>query len=79
MLKKSAILLFISLIFIEVFSLIATKLNLLIVNHEPDYIYSQGNKWRIENTNWGSWHKNNFKDMHSTKCFSVKYESNNKV
>lgn len=77
MLKKSAILLFISLIFIEVFSLIATKLNLLIVNHEPDYIYSQGNKWRIENTNWGSWHKNNFKDMHSTKCFSVKYESNN--
>ena len=77
MFKKSIIVLLVSIIVIEFFSFIATKLNLLIVNHEPNYIYSQGNKWRVENTNWGSWYKPNYKDKHSTKCFSVIYESNN--
>ena len=62
---------------IEIFSLIATKLNLLLVNKEPDYFYSSGNKWRNEIMPWGAWHKINFKDHHSMECFDVEYESNN--
>ena len=33
---------------IEILSLIATKLNLLIVNEEPSYLYPSGDKWRTE-------------------------------
>jgi len=62
---------------VEVFSFAATKLNLLIINEEPNYYKSYGNKWRTENTEWGSWHKSNFKDRHTKKCFDVTYESNN--
>lgn len=62
---------------VEVFSFAATKFNLLIINEEPNYYKSYGNKWRTENTEWGSWHKSNFKDRHTKKCFDVTYESNN--
>ena len=62
---------------IEILSFIFTKFNLLIVNHEPSYIHKQGNKWRVENTSWGTWHKPNFGDQHSTECFNVNYQSNN--
>lgn len=65
------------LILLEIFSLIFSKLNLLYVNYDPDYIHSYGNNWRTENTEWGSWHKNNYSDVHKSKCFKVKYKSNN--
>ena len=77
MLKKILISILLIIFLLEFFSFIATKLNLLIVNHDPDYIYNQGNKWRIETTKWGSWHKPNFYDKHSTKCFKTTYNSNN--
>lgn len=77
MIKKILISLLIFIISLEFFSLIATKLNLFIVNHEPQYLYSQGNKWRTENMLWGAWHKKNSSDKHSTKCYSVSYKSNN--
>ena len=63
---KFLFVLFILLIlFVELLSFVFTKYKLLIVNHEPNYIHEQGNKWRTENTSWGSWHKPNFKDKHS--------------
>jgi hypothetical protein len=65
------------IISIEILSFVATKFNLLIINEEPNYYKSYGNKWRTENTEWGSWHKSNFKDKHTKKCFNVTYESNN--
>ena len=65
------------ILFVEFLSFIFTKYKLLIVNHEPNYIHEQGNKWRTENTPWGSWHKSNFKDEHSSACFKTNYQSNN--
>ena len=75
--KFLAVFLIIFIFSIEILSLIFTKFNLLIVNHEPSYIHKQGNKWRVENTSWGTWHKPNFGDQHSTECFNVNYQSNN--
>ena len=65
------------LFLIEFFSFIFTKLNLLHVNFDPNYINNYGNKWRTENTEWGAWHKKNYKDIHTSKCFNVTYKSNN--
>ena len=62
---------------IEVISLVATKLNLLIVNEKPGYFYPSGDKWRTEIMPWGSWHKPNSRDRHRKTCFDVEYESNN--
>lgn len=76
-LSKYLFILIFFLLIIEFFSFLFTKLNLLYVNFEPDYIHSYGNKWRTENTIWGSWHKKNHKDVHSSKCFNVTYKSNN--
>lgn len=75
--KKFFLFSFYFLVLLEFFSFIFTKLNLLYVNNDPDYIYSYGNSWRTENTSWGSWHKINYKDKHSSNCFSVNYKSNN--
>ena len=75
--KFFTIFLMIFIFSMEILSFIFTKFNLLIINEEPSYVHKQGNKWRIENTPWGSWHKSNFKDQHSTKCFDVNYQSNN--
>ena len=77
MLKKIYISVIFTIFLLEFFSFITTKLNLLIVNNDPDYIHSYGNKWRTETTKWGSWHKSNFKDTHSSKCFKTTYKSNN--
>ena len=65
------------IITIEIISLIATKLDLLIVNKEPNYLYPSGDKWRTETMPWGAWHRPNFTDRHRKSCFDVKYESNN--
>ena len=65
------------IITIEMLSFIATKLNLLMANEEPGYLYPSGDKWRTETMPWGSWHKPNFRDRHRKTCFDVEYESNN--
>ena len=65
------------IITIEMLSFIATKLNLLMVNNEPGYLYPSGDKWRTETMPWGAWHKPNFSDRHRKTCFDVEYESNN--
>ncbi len=77
MIKKIFLFSILTLVLVEFFSFAASKFNLLIVNNDPDYIYSYGNKWRTETTAWGSWHKPNFKDRHESRCFSVDYKSNN--
>jgi hypothetical protein len=77
LLKFLIFVIIILIISIETLSFVATKFNLLIINEDPDYYKSYGNKWRTENTEWGSWHKPNFKDKHTKKCFDVTYESNN--
>ena len=76
-LKKIFFIIFFSLFLIEFFSFIASKLNLLVINSDPDYIKSYGNKWRTEKDLWGSWHKTNFLDRHTSECFDVEYQSNN--
>jgi len=75
--KFFAIVVIVLIFSIEILSFISTKFNLLIINHEPAYVHKQGNKWRVENTPWGAWHKPNFKDQHSTECFDTNYQSNN--
>jgi len=65
------------IITIEIISLIAVKLNLLMYNEEPGYFYPTGDKWRTEIMPWGAWHKPNFRDRHRKTCFDVEYESNN--
>ena len=77
MFKKILISIILIILLVEFFSFVATKLNLLVINNDPDYIHSHGNKWRIETTKWGSWHKSNFEDIHSTECFKTTYKSNN--
>ncbi len=77
MLKKIFISIIFTIFLLEIFSFIATKLNLLIVNNDPDYLQSHGNKWRKETTKWGAWHKSNYEDTHSSKCFKTTYKSNN--
>ena len=52
-LKKIFFIIFFSLFLIEFFSFIASKLNLLVINSDPDYIKSYGNKWRTEKDLWG--------------------------
>ena len=61
----------------ELLSLIAVKLNLLLYNKEPGYLYPSGDLWRTETMPWGSWHKPNFRDRHRKTCFDITYESNN--
>lgn len=77
MIKKIFLFSIFTLVLIEFFSFVASKFNLLLINNDPEYVYSYGNKWRVENTPWGSWHKINFKDNHVSKCFNVTYQSNN--
>ena len=75
--KKIVVPLIVFTILFEIISLISSKFNLLIYNNDPDYVYSLGNNWRTEVELWGSWHKKNFSDKHSSKCFNVTYKSNN--
>ena len=77
MIKKIFLFSIFTVFLIEFFSFVASKFNLLLINNDPEYVYSYGNKWRVENTPWGSWHKINFKDNHVSKCYNVTYQSNN--
>ena len=64
------------IITIEMLSFIATKLNLLLVNEEPSYLYPSGDQWRTETMPWGSWHKSNFIDRHRKTCFVLMLNMN---
>ena len=66
-------------IFIELFSLIFTKANLLLFNETPlIYKSTKDNTWdwRTGFEKWGSWHKPNSSAIHERKCFLVTLESN---
>lgn len=79
-LGKITLFIFINFFFLEFFSLIATKFNLLRFNDIPIYSFKEkrdGMLWREENSIWGPWHKKNYKDQHTSRCFDVEYLSNN--
>jgi hypothetical protein len=68
---------FICLITIELFSFVASKMNLLVFNDTPTYkTYSNGQAWRNEKHPWGAWHKENATDEHILSCLNVTYQSN---
>ena len=75
--KKTLLYSVYTILLIEIFSIAASKLNLLHFNYDPDYIKSYGNNWRTEKEPWGSWHKPNYQDRQTSDCFDVIYESNN--
>ena len=75
--KKTLLYSVYTILLIEIFSISASKLNLLHFNYDPDYIKSYGNNWRTEKEPWGSWHKPNYQDRQTSDCFDVIYESNN--
>ena len=78
--KETLFILLATLILIELFSLIASKNNLLIFNQKPEYLKFKskfkGVDWRTEEESWGSWHKKNFITKHEKTCFNVTYKSN---
>jgi hypothetical protein len=75
---KNILLLFIvSVISLELFSLAASKANLLLFNGIPSVYRTRysGDNWRTQRDPWGSWHKPNKTDRHQ-QCFDVQYRSN---
>ena len=76
---KNVVLLFlVSLITLELFSFAATEWNLLLFNDFPE-IYRQrysGDHWRTQKEPWGLWHRPNATDRHQSRCFDVRYQSN---
>lgn len=69
---------------IEIFSFVATRLGLFLVNETPR-VYSgsyrvltggNGLDWRSETLEWGAWHKPNSISRHTSSCFDVTYRSN---
>ena len=81
LIKKLSISFFLFLLFIEIFSFAFSKLELLPFNNTP-LAYSgfvpdgNGNFWRTEDNEWGSWHKSNYRDRHRGACYDVIYETN---
>ena len=81
LIKKLSIGLILLLFFIEIFSFIFSKLELIPFNNTP-LAYSgfvpdgNGNFWRTEDKDWGSWHKSNYLDRHRGACYDVIYETN---
>ena len=73
------------ILFFEIFSLLASKLNILAYNDTPHYSFKMKNglNWLNEKEVWGAWHKPNYKDKHLKICsdnsilFDVSYSSNN--
>ncbi len=76
--KNILLLIFFSLLSLELFSFIATKAELLLFNDIPALYRSQylGNGWRTHKEPWGAWHKANATDRHRSACFDVRYHSN---
>lgn len=68
----------VTLLSLEIFSFGLTKANVFLVNETPRAYMDagDGSRWRIENSDWGAWHKNNSSDKYSKPCFSVNYKSN---
>ena len=81
LIKKLSIGLVLLFFFIEIFSFIFSKLELIPFNNTP-LAYSgfvpdgNGNFWRTEDKDWGSWHKSNYRDRHRGACYDVIYETN---
>ena len=73
------------ILFFEIFSIFASKLNILAYNDTPHYSFKMKNglNWLNEKEIWGAWHKKNYEDEHLKICsdntvlFNVSYSSNN--
>jgi hypothetical protein len=78
MLKNIALLICASLFSLELFSFVATEANMLLFNEIPPIYRRQysGNDWRTQYEPWGSWHRANATDRQRTRCFDVRYQSN---
>jgi hypothetical protein len=77
--KNAVLLILVSLITLELFSFAATEWNLLLFNNFPEVYRSQrysGDDWRTQKDPWGLWHKTNATDRHQSRCFDVRYQSN---
>ncbi len=59
-------------------SILASKAGLLLFNDPPAYTMQPptGLNWRNEKYAWGTWHKTNATDRHVSRCFDVRYQSN---
>jgi hypothetical protein len=76
--KNIVLLMLVSLFSLEFFSFLATAANLLLFNEFPT-IYRpaySGNDWRTQKEPWGPWHRANATDRQRTRCFDVRYQSN---
>jgi hypothetical protein len=69
---------FVSLAAFELFSFVATKFELLLLNDIPEVFQPRdsGFDWRTQKEAWGSWHRANATDRHRSSCFDVRYEAN---
>ena len=80
--KSTAIFLLILLLTLEFFSFVLSKSNLLLVNDTPwayrpkDDKFLPSLQWRIEESNWGAWHKANAATKERQSCYDTPYYSN---
>jgi len=77
--KKIFIVTFIFIFAFELFSLIGSKLNLLVFNSDPVYFGKTfaGNDSKYTDPLIGPWHKINTTSRHKSNCFDVNYQFNN--
>ena len=78
--KNTAILIFLTIFFLEFVSFFFFKLNLLEISHIPKIYMSNSHipndEWWTEANVWGAWHKENSVTSQKRSCFDVVYESN---
>lgn len=79
LMKKFFIPIIIFIIFFEIISLIFTKFEMFIFNETPKYSYEEKflHDWIELDEDGIVWHKKNYKTRHVSRCFDVKYETNN--
>ena len=76
--KKTIYFSILLLIFLEIFSMIASQFGLLKFNNKPHYSMEDnyGLGWLNEKELWGVWHKSNSSSQHVNECFNITYQAN---
>ena len=74
--KSIFIILIITFVFIEVLSLLFTKMKILKFYNVPTYTLEKKENWFSKDKDLGVWHKKNFSFTEKTSCYKVKYKSN---
>ncbi len=75
-LKSIFIILVITLAFIEILSLLFTKMKILKFYNIPTYTLDKKESWFSRDEDLGVWHKKNFIFTEKTSCYKVEYKSN---